>query len=225
MSAMNIYSPTTNYRRIYEKHYGPRSKDQNGRPMEIHHIDGNRNNNDISNLKLVTIQEHYDIHYSQGDWAACLLIASKMKLNPEEMSRLAIQHSQKRVSNGTHNFLGGEIQRVTNKKRIDEGTHNFLGNMNPNIKRLNEGTHNLLGPKTNRKRLDNGTHHFLNGKATQQRQLNRVKEGNHPFLGNNINQKMLAEGKHSSQIKVTCEHCGKIVTRNTIGQHIRRFHK
>ena len=28
---------------------------------------------------------------------------------------------------GTHNFLGGEIQRETAQKRVKEGTHNFLG--------------------------------------------------------------------------------------------------
>ena len=53
-----------NYRKIYEDHYGQIPLDEEGRSYDIHHIDGNHNNNDISNLKAVTIQEHYDIHYA-----------------------------------------------------------------------------------------------------------------------------------------------------------------
>ena len=48
---MNIYSET-NYRKIYEQHYGPIPKDTDGRSYEIHHIDGNHNNNDINNLRV-----------------------------------------------------------------------------------------------------------------------------------------------------------------------------
>lgn len=33
--------------------------------------------------------------------------------------------SHKRIENGTHNFLGGEIQRDTQRKRIANRTHNF----------------------------------------------------------------------------------------------------
>jgi hypothetical protein len=55
-----------NYRKIYEKIKGPIPKG-----YEIHHIDGNHNNNDIDNLKCVSIQEHYEIHKKQGDWGAC----------------------------------------------------------------------------------------------------------------------------------------------------------
>ena len=41
------------YRKIWESYYGPIPKDENGISYEIHHIDGNRDNNDINNLKLV----------------------------------------------------------------------------------------------------------------------------------------------------------------------------
>ena len=64
---MCIYCGTNKYRKIYESHNGPIPKEDNGRSYEIHHIDGNHFNNDPSNLKAVSIQEHYDIHYSQGD--------------------------------------------------------------------------------------------------------------------------------------------------------------
>ena len=76
------------YRKIWETVYGTIPKDKHGRSYEIHHIDGNRKNNNIENLKLVTIQEHYDIHFSQGDFGACTLIAKRMNMSPEEISNI-----------------------------------------------------------------------------------------------------------------------------------------
>jgi hypothetical protein len=116
---MCIYCGTTKYRKIYENHYDPIPKDETGRTYDIHHIDGNRKNNKPENLKAVTIQEHYDIHYAQRDWSACHRIATKMNLSHEHLSELTKLHNKKMVENGTHPFLGGELQR----KQIEEGTH------------------------------------------------------------------------------------------------------
>ena len=58
--------------KIYEDHYGPLPKDEKGRKYEIHHLDGNRENNDPSNLEAISITEHYNQHYEKGDWLACL---------------------------------------------------------------------------------------------------------------------------------------------------------
>ena len=172
--SVNIYTKT-NFRKIYKDHHGSIPKDENGRTYEIHHIDGNRNNNNISNLIALSIQEHYDIHYAQGDWGACFKIAKRLELSPEIKSELARKNNQKlvdagkhhwlgpetnykycreRVANGTHHFLGGEIQ----KKRVENGTHNLLGENNPTHKRIADGTHHLLGSAHNLKRLANGTH-------------------------------------------------------------------
>jgi hypothetical protein len=86
---MNIYTKPTYHRKIYKEHYGLIPKDVNGRSYEIHHIDGDHSNNNISNLKCVSIEEHYKIHKSQGDIKACLIMAKRMKLSPEEKTRLA----------------------------------------------------------------------------------------------------------------------------------------
>lgn len=45
------------HRLIYEDQYGPIPKG-----MQIHHIDGDTTNNDISNLEMVSISEHNRIH-------------------------------------------------------------------------------------------------------------------------------------------------------------------
>ena len=58
------------YRRLWEKNYVPIPKDENGISYQIHHIDGNRNNNDLSNLMCVSLDEHIKIHREQGDWAS-----------------------------------------------------------------------------------------------------------------------------------------------------------
>ena len=86
---MNIYTKPTYHRKIYKEHYGTIPKDVNGRSYEIHHIDGDHSNNNISNLKCVSIEEHYKIHKSQGDIKACLIMAKRMQLSPEEKTQLA----------------------------------------------------------------------------------------------------------------------------------------
>lgn len=78
----------TNYRKIWEEKYGKIPKDAQGRTFEIHHIDGNHNNNNIENLICVSIQEHYDIHYKRGDYGSCVMIAKRMSLPPEYLSEI-----------------------------------------------------------------------------------------------------------------------------------------
>ena len=102
----------SNYRKIYEQHYGPIPKDNDGRTYEVHHIDGNHKNDSPENLIAVSIQEHYNIHYKQGDWAACHRIAVKMKLSHQEISELATKNNLKRVADGTHPFSLNEIWRL-----------------------------------------------------------------------------------------------------------------
>jgi hypothetical protein len=65
------------YRQIWKKYYGEIPIDEKGRSYEIHHIDGNHNNNSIENLKCISIEEHYRIHLEQGDYLAANLIADR----------------------------------------------------------------------------------------------------------------------------------------------------
>jgi len=102
---------TKQHRKIYEQHYGIKIPEG----MEIHHIDGHHSNNDINNLKLVTWQEHYDIHYSQGDWAACLLISGRHSITPEERSRLASLAATKGNKEGKCGFGLGHASEAGKK--------------------------------------------------------------------------------------------------------------
>lgn len=151
---MNTYSRTkTNYRKIWKDHFGNIPKDDQGRSFEIHHVDGNCSNNDIGNLRCLSIQEHYDLHYSQEDYFSCQLIAIRMGKRPDEISEIAKQTNKKKIQSGLHHFLGGEIQRT----RVEQGTHNFITD-NPVYKQVNLGKNKLIGSENNRKRMENGTH-------------------------------------------------------------------
>jgi len=158
----------THYRKIYEQNYGSIPQDKDGRTYEIHHIDGNHKNDSLENLIAITIQEHYNIHFAQGDWGACQSIALRMKKLPEEISKICRELALKRVAveahpflsrpdgtnlqtdrivAGTHNFLGGEIQGKTSRRRVKERTHNFIGSSG-NKKMLELGIHPSQQKKT-----------------------------------------------------------------------------
>jgi len=49
-----------NYRKICQEYYGYTNEEMKG--MDVHHIDGNRLNNDPKNLLLITPEEHAKIH-------------------------------------------------------------------------------------------------------------------------------------------------------------------
>lgn len=79
-----------NYRKIWEENFGEIPKDDEGRSYEIHHKDGNRQNNNVENLSCLSIQEHYNIHYTQGDYGSCVMIAKRMSLSPDDISKIQI---------------------------------------------------------------------------------------------------------------------------------------
>ena len=105
---MTIYkkkTPSRIYRKIYIENYGPIPKDSEGRAYHIHHIDGDRKNNDPKNLVALSLQEHYDVHYAQGDWAACRSLSSYMNISVEEKSRLARESVTKQIAEGKNALM------------------------------------------------------------------------------------------------------------------------
>lgn len=158
--------PHGKHRSAWVYYHGEKiGKDEKGRGYEIHHIDGNHSNNLPWNLKLVTIEEHYAIHFEQQDWGACLLMAKRMILDPIEFSRISKLSNKLRVEDRTHHLLkdnrkesvryGGitsETASRVNSKRVEDRTHNWLKDKNGNSlssERVKKRTHNWL--KENRK--------------------------------------------------------------------------
>lgn len=183
------------HRKIWKKHFGPIPKDGQGRSMEIHHIDGDHNNNDINNLKLVTIEEHYQIHYDQGDYGACVIMSHRMRLTPDEISGLSSKCQKKLVAEGRHAWLGPHHNQQLIAKKI----HPFLDKeaaRQRNLKRIAQGTHNLVG-KNNpvHALIAQGKHHFQIDNPSKK----KAKDGTHHFLTN-----------HPNKVKLCCPHCQKI---------------
>jgi hypothetical protein len=196
---MCTYCGTKYYRKIYENHNGPIPKEPNGRSYEIHHLDGNHNNNNPANLKLVTIQEHYDIHYAQGDFGACVLIGKKMMLTPEELSNLAKENVRRQMETGRHPFQDSEAQRQRSLDQVKNGTHPFIGGeiqRKSNLNRVANGTNPFCGPEMNRKMIEAGTHPLMKRSDGTSVTSDKVANGTHPWLGPTMNQKMLDQGTH-----------------------------
>lgn len=236
--AFSMTKSTTkvNYRKIYEQHHGPIPKDEQGRTFEIHHKDGDRNNNDISNLIALSLEDHFNIHYLQKDWYACTMIASKMKLSQAEISVFASAAAKERIARGDHPFLDPEMHKRRVEKTKQEGTNPFYSSAKHRewaLQRSAKGTHNWQGGEQSRannaKMLADGSHPFIGDKnpvhnqlalgthssnnPEKQRadQLKRVQEGSHHLLGGTIQRRLIEEGRHPSQIHKPCIHCGKMM--------------
>ena len=110
------------YRKIYEQYYGPIPKDEEGRTFEIHHKDGDSTNNNPENLVALSIKDHYEVHYNQGDWGAAFMIAKKMKMSPETTSNLIKLAARELVENGTHHFLKKGEDHPSHKSTL----YNFI---------------------------------------------------------------------------------------------------
>lgn len=128
-----------NYRKIWEEANGSIPVDEFGIPYEIHHIDGNHANNDIKNLACISITDHFNVHYRQGDFLAALLIVTRINNN----------------LNGKYDkILISEISKRSNRARINAGTHNFLNKKHrDNNKQIQQ---NLYAT---------GKHHFCTGQS------------------------------------------------------------
>ena len=156
-----------NYRKIYENNFGPIPVDSDGRTYDIHHIDGNDKNNDPSNLKAVSIQEHYDIHYTQGDFFAALRIASRMKLSPEQMSELATLSAKNQVEKGLHPWTRRADGSSSTLDRVINNTHNW--------QKREDGTSYASD------RVDAGTHPWTKRSDGTSHATDRVNAGTHPW--------------------------------------------
>lgn len=181
---MCIYCGTTEYRKIYEQHNGSIPKEQDGRTYDIHHIDGNRANNHPDNLVALTIQEHYNIHYTQSDWMACWKIGIKMKKSPKELSELSRTCQKARVENGTHNLMKRDDGTSLSSDRVKNGKHNLTkrtDGTSVSSDRVTFGTHHFLGEDLNRKRIENGKHNLTKRADGTSAASDRVAKGTHNF--------------------------------------------
>jgi hypothetical protein len=128
--------------------------------------------------------------------------------------------------------------RKAQEKLIEEGRHPLVGDRNPNKdgrsakSAMSSGNHINLTNNPSIWRSEAGIHHWQNGNSPNAGgKLNEIRiaarthnllgpthnrkmiaEGKNPWIGADSNLKRLAEGTHPSQMKKTCEHCGKTVS-------------
>ena len=158
---MSIYQRTKiNYRKLYKEFYGEIPKDENGRSFEIHHKDGNSHNNSKENLMALSIQDHFNVHFEQGDFGACIKIATKMKLPAGDLSKIVSMSDRNQIIAGTHIFLTPAFKesRSTHSSALANellslGRHNF---QNPKIMEKAKQSRE----RTNNDKLKNGIHHL-----------------------------------------------------------------
>ena len=115
------------YRKIWESVNGIIPTDENDISYQIHHKDGNPQNNNIDNLMCVSVKEHYEIHLKQGDFAAAnalkhfWLHSKEFGWSHSDETKLKISESLK--SNGyTHSDETRKLIALNNKGMLGK-TH------------------------------------------------------------------------------------------------------
>ena len=226
----------SNYRKIWEDANGPIPYDNSGRKMEIHHKDGDRNNNELSNLELLTITEHYNIHYEQNDWAACQSIINRMNVSPEEKRKSCSELVKKRFADGTHHFINPEfIKQDSIRKSIRN-----KGSGNPMYGKEVTSETRLQRSKSHKKLVAQGIHPLQSSEHKDRMKKRAIKElqaGVHAFQqieniqkAKDVHQQMLVDKTHPfnnskridpNKLKKWCNICNKEVTSPVFG----RFHK
>ncbi len=190
-----------NYQRIYNEiidfarlHHGLTKNKQ--QEFERHHIIPKSfgGSNDLENLVDLTPRQHFICHWLLtkiciGEHKAKMIYAfwrmsqkngttkhvptsRQYEIARKLQSKILSESVQKRVENGTHHFLSGEIQRNTNKKMVENGTHPWTGEngKNLNLKRIEDETHPFAGTKgfeLQQKRIDEGCHPWAGERGSQ----------------------------------------------------------
>lgn len=203
------------HRKIYKEYHGNIPVDNTGRTYDIHHIDGDRSNNDIDNLVALTIEEHYNLHLNQGDTQAAAAIMMRLNKSSNEISRLNSIAAQQRVSNRNHPWLGdGSYQREQQNILKERGNYyqysqqhkDMISNRNKDY--VARGVHNFQTVDArqtvsdrNKKNIENGTHPFVNG-AGAKSSCARIKDGSHHFLDKERQRELSNRARLANSIRV-----------------------
>jgi NUMOD3 motif. len=115
------------HRKIWHEQYGDIPVDEFGITYEIHHINGDHNDNRIENLKCVSIIDHYNIHASQGDWYACTAILQRLKRKLDSIDGII----DTTVLKGEMHPMYGKNHSEETKRKISENHHDVSGENNP----------------------------------------------------------------------------------------------
>lgn len=126
------------YKAIWEKHYNACLIPG----LDMHHIDGNADNNSIDNLIPLTRREHFEVHLKQGDYGAAAILSRTLDI-PDDLRHKIWVESGKRGGAESWRRKSGmfamdkevrrEISRRVGKKTVELkiGIHRI--NANPEL--------------------------------------------------------------------------------------------
>jgi HNH endonuclease len=92
----------THYRKVWQQYH----KASLLPGIEIHHINGDHDNNHPDNLLAVTSEEHYYLHLENGDYGAASLISNRALLPINEVVEVRKQAGKIGGTNSRDNNLG-----------------------------------------------------------------------------------------------------------------------
>tara|TARA_R110000868_G_scaffold410650_2_gene699406 strand:- start:1188 stop:1946 length:759 start_codon:yes stop_codon:yes gene_type:complete len=236
-----------NYRKIWMNQFGEIPIDSDGRSYDIHHIDGNKNNNQIQNLIAVSIKEHFDIHYKQGDFEACGAISLRMqnfnfkgysqseetkrKISAANKGKIRTEKHKRKMSEARK---GKTLSEETKQKMSDFRRGKPSGNKGKNhseetkkkIAESKKGNQNSLGKKHSeetKQKMSNVHKGKFRSKETKEK-MSDSKKGNQNWIGKNHSQetkeKMREAQKGKPLPKIKCPHCNK----EGGGSLMKRYH-
>jgi hypothetical protein len=198
---MCIYCNTPKYRKIYENHFGKIPTDEYGRTYDIHHIDGNRQNNIPENLIALSLVDHMEAHKLRGDYGACRRLAQRLKISKEGKSHYARLAMLAKIADGTHNWAG---DKHPTRRRIEDGSLQKAARESA-LKRLASGTHNFQNPAHHEKMsvimlqmVENNTHYWLTDRHKEEVAVRSSKRM----------RKLAENNTHPGQSIKICPHCG-----------------
>ena len=208
-----------NYRKIWEEYHNQKIP----KGYHIHHIDGNHENNDPTNLICVSPEEHWQIHKDQGDPVAVhgKFIQGAGKAGeiggtwertepmPEEQRR-KIGESNKRAIKEKYNGIHWRTGAVDSEETRLKKSIATKGENNPMYGKTHS-EESVQQISENRKGKTAGENHPMWGKEhskeTKQKISRKAKGRKSPKKG-------IPEQKHQ------CPHCGKYAN----GGNIKRWH-
>lgn len=203
---------SSDYRRIYKNHNGEIPKDKFGRSFDIHHKDGDPSNNSIENLVAVSLQEHYDIHFSQKNYVACHAISLRLDINPEEYNKIHQLSGQQRRGIPRPDIIGDNnpMRNPLIAKKVSE----YQKNKPKDLQHCNSMSISA------KKRAQNKMQCLHCGKLINDVNYNRWHGNNCLQNPNNTIRANVTNftNDNPSKRKITCNHCGIITG---LGNHSR----
>lgn len=182
-----------NYRKIWSDYYGPIPVDENGITYDIHHVDGNRKNNDISNLVALSLKEHYELHLKQGDYLAAHMISERLG------KKLYFWHHNEETKKKISKAKIGKKLSEEHKKKLSKAKTG---------KKLSE-KHKQKMSSAKRSKYKRGQQHGLFGKKRPEHSA-KLKGRKGIIHTDESKQKMSIAKTGIPRNKLICPHCGKI---------------